>query len=43
MLTIDGDNPSSVRTIEKNGGKLEGQSFSIEKGEMVSYYWIEVN
>ena len=42
MLTIDGDNPGSVRTIEKNGGKLEWQRFSDKKGERVSCYWIEV-
>jgi len=42
MLTIDGDNPGSVRTIENNGGKLEWQRLSVEKGEMVSCYWIEV-
>ncbi len=43
MLTIDGDNPASVRTLEKNGGKLEWQRFFDEKGETVSCYWIEIN
>ena len=42
MLTVDGDNPASVRTIEKNGGKLEWRRFSNEKGEEISCYWIEV-
>ena len=41
MLTVDGENPASVRTIEKNGGKLEWQRFLPEKGEIVSCYWIE--
>ena len=42
MLTVKGDNPASVRTIEKNGGKLEWQRFLPEKGRIVSCYWIEV-
>ena len=40
MLTVDGDNLASVHTIEKNGGTLEWQRFSVEKGELVSCYWI---
>ncbi|GAC1520604.1 MAG: hypothetical protein NVS3B14_22380 [Ktedonobacteraceae bacterium] len=42
MLTIDGDNPASVRVIEKNGGKLDWQRTSPETGEMLSCYWIEL-
>ncbi len=40
MLTVDGDNPASVRTIEKNGGILEWQRFVSEKGEKIACYWI---
>ena len=42
MLTIDGDNPASVRVIEKNGGKLDWQHIEPETGEMLSCYWIEL-
>ena len=42
MLTIDGDNPASVRVIEKNGGKLDWQRVEAETGEMLSCYWVEL-
>ncbi|HLX57711.1 MAG TPA: GNAT family N-acetyltransferase [Ktedonobacteraceae bacterium] len=42
MLTIDSDNPASVRVIEKNGGKLDWQRTSPETGEMLSCYWIDL-
>ena len=42
MLTIDRDNPVSVRVIEKNGGKMEWQRIEQESGEMLSCYWIEL-
>ena len=42
MLTIDGDNPASVRVIAKNGGKLDWQRIEPETGEMLSCYWIEL-
>lgn len=42
MLTIDGDNPPSVRVIEKNGGTLDYQRPSPESGELLSCYWIEL-
>jgi predicted acetyltransferase len=42
MLTIDGDNPASVRVIEKNGGKLDWQRIEPETGEMLSCYWIKL-
>ncbi len=42
MLTIDGDNPASVRVIEKNGGWLDWQRVDPETGEMRSCYWIEL-
>ncbi len=40
MLTIEGENPASVRVIEKNGGKLEWQRPATETEEMLSCYWI---
>ena len=42
MLTIDGDNPASVRVIEKNGGWLDWQRVEPGTGEMLSCYWIEL-
>lgn len=42
MLTIDGDNPASVRVIEKNGGWLDWQRIEPETGEMLSCYCIEL-
>lgn len=42
MLTIDGDNPASVRVIEKNGGWLDWQRVEPEAREMLSCYWIEL-
>ena len=42
MPTIDGDNPASVRVIEKNGGWLDLQHVSHETGEMLSCYWIDL-
>lgn len=42
MLTIDGDNPASVRVIEKNGGRLDWQRVEPETGETLSCYWIEL-
>lgn len=41
MLTIEEENPASVRVIEKNGGKLLKQ-FHAESGERVSCYWIDL-
>ncbi|HEY6542973.1 MAG TPA: GNAT family N-acetyltransferase [Ktedonobacteraceae bacterium] len=40
MLTIDGDNPASVRVIEKNGGWLDWRRVEPETGEMRACYWI---
>ena len=42
MLTIDEDNPASVRVIEKNGGWLDWQRVEPETGKMLSCYWIEL-
>lgn len=41
MLTIDNENPASVRVIEKNGGKLEWQR-TTDSGELLSCYWIDL-
>lgn len=40
MLTVEGDNPASVRVIEHNGGTLEWRRADPESGEIVSCYWI---
>ncbi|HLI08558.1 MAG TPA: GNAT family N-acetyltransferase [Ktedonobacteraceae bacterium] len=42
MLTVEGDNPASVRVIEKNGGKLDYQHLLPASGELLSCYWIEL-
>jgi predicted acetyltransferase len=43
MLTIDGENPASVRVIEKNRGTLEWQRTDPETDETLSCYWIELS
>jgi predicted acetyltransferase len=40
MLTIEGENPASVRVIEKNGGTLAWQREELESGEKLACYWI---
>lgn len=42
LVTCDSDNIASARIIEKNGGKLHGQSVSVKSGKPVSQYWIEL-
>jgi len=42
MLTIEGDNPASVRVIEKNGGWLDYRRRLPETGELLSCYWIDL-
>lgn len=42
MLTIEGDNPASVRVIEKNGGWLDERRGSHGSGEELACYWIEL-
>lgn len=42
MLTIEGDNPASVRVIEKNGGTLESRRTEPDTGVTVACYWIEL-
>ncbi|HEY4386454.1 MAG TPA: GNAT family N-acetyltransferase [Ktedonobacteraceae bacterium] len=42
MLTVKGENPPSVRVIEKNGGKREWQRVVLQSGKTLSCYWIEL-
>lgn len=42
MLTVEGDNPASVRVIEKNGGRLDWRRTDPATGETVSCYWVEL-
>lgn len=42
LLTCDPENLGSVKTIEKNGGKLEKTRFVERVKRDTSYYWIEV-
>jgi predicted acetyltransferase len=42
MVTCDRDNIASARIIEKNGGKLTGQSISPRSGKAVLQYWIDL-
>jgi predicted acetyltransferase len=42
MLTVDDENPASVRVIEKNGGKLEWKRTMSETEDQVSCYWIDL-
>jgi predicted acetyltransferase len=42
LLTIEDENPGSVRVIEKNGGTLLRQSTDPDSGEVVSSYWIDL-
>lgn len=40
MLPVEGENPASVRVIEKNGGRLARTTTDAESGETVRHYWI---
>jgi predicted acetyltransferase len=42
LVTCDVDNVASARIIQKNGGKLHGQSISKRTAKAVSQYWIEL-
>lgn len=42
LLTCDADNVASAKIIEKNGGRLAGQSVSTRSGKQISQYWIEL-
>jgi predicted acetyltransferase len=43
MLTINGDNPASVRVIEKNRGTLEWRRVDPATGAVLACYWIELS
>lgn len=40
MLPVEGENPASVRVIEKNGGRLERETTDPDSGEAVRHFWI---
>jgi predicted acetyltransferase len=42
MLPVEGENPASVRVIEKNGGRLERRIVDPESGTPVSLFWIDL-
>ena len=42
LVTCNVDNVASARIIQKNGGKLHGQSISNRTSKVVSQYWIEL-
>ena len=42
LLTCDTDNIASAKIIEKNGGKLTGQTISNKNSKQISRYWIEI-
>ncbi|MBA3534295.1 MAG: GNAT family N-acetyltransferase [Ardenticatenales bacterium] len=42
LLTIEGNNPASVRVIEKNEGCFSHQVVD-ERGDVVSCYWIDLD
>jgi len=41
MLTVDMDNPASIRVIEANGGKLESTAAG-QDGRLFGRYWIDL-
>jgi predicted acetyltransferase len=42
MLTIEGENPASVKVIMRNGGQLTRRFIDPETGDMTAVYWIEL-
>jgi predicted acetyltransferase len=42
LLTVDPENISSIRVIEKNGGRFEDISIDPETGKKLKRYWIEL-
>jgi predicted acetyltransferase len=40
-ITCDADNVASIRVIEKNGGTLDAEVFSPERGKLLRQYWID--
>lgn len=41
-ITCDADNIGSIRVIEKNGGALDAEVFSLERGKLLRQYWIDL-
>jgi predicted acetyltransferase len=41
MLPVEGENPASIRVIERNGGRLERRITQAD-GEVVSIFWIDL-
>ena len=41
-ITCDADNIGSIRVIEKNGGVLDAEVFSLERGKLLRQYWIDL-
>ena len=42
-LPVEGENPASVRVIEKNGGMLRRTITDQQSGTVVSWYWIALS
>jgi len=42
LLTCNKDNPASARVIQKNGGRLESESFSKRAGRIMQRYWVQL-
>jgi predicted acetyltransferase len=42
LITVNPDNVSSIRVIERNGGRLENVVTDPETGELYRRYWIEL-
>lgn len=42
MVPVEGENPGSVRTIEKHGGTLFRRDTDPHSGEVTSWYWIGI-
>lgn len=40
-ITCDADNVASIRVIEKNGGALDAEVHSLERGTLIRQYWID--
>jgi predicted acetyltransferase len=43
MLSVEEENPASVRVIEKNGGRRAWTRRDDETGELLAVYWIELS
>ena len=42
LVTCDSDNPGSWKTIERNGGVLERESWMDELERSCRWYWIDL-